>query len=95
MSQKNPQIEEMIQLLKKIEENTRPTPMWLRSFDWIFNHALRITLYIIIALFAWKIWGLAQSFTQSVEQKLEWQNNLQQNIGEKMDGFNLQNFKLW
>lgn len=98
MQQKPPhktEMQQVLELLQKIEKNTRPTPTWIRSIDWVFNHALRIILYVILAFFAWKAYTLAQNFTQSVEQKLEWQNNLQQNIGEKMDGLSLENFKLW
>jgi hypothetical protein len=90
------EIQQMLDLLKKIEKNTRPKPAWLRGLDWIFNHAFRIILYITVIVFAWKIWGLVQNLTESIEQKFQWQHNLQQNLGERIDRVDLESLKkLW
>jgi len=57
---------EIIQLLKKIEQNTAPPPRWKSIVKFIFTHLLTIIVIIITAYLVWKMYSLLGSVSDKV-----------------------------
>lgn len=58
--------EEIIQLLKKIEQNTAPPPKWKSVLKFVFSHLLTIIIILFVAYFVWRMYDLLGSVSDKV-----------------------------